>query len=116
MILREKLNKIKASEIYKLEYNGSPIGLRIKIYNVDLDQYNYYDFALSVVKHESIKKKINELQSEMTTLQMVDCEGGYATTEELSGVVTVKEFKSEEQIVEVLKQIVYVYECRKAES
>ena len=115
MTLREKLNKLKSSEIYKLEYNGSPIGLRIKIYNVDVNQYDYYDFALSIVRHDSLKNKINALQSRMSVLQMVDCDDGYATQDELSGLVKIEEFKSEEQIVKILEQLVYVYECGKAD-
>lgn len=113
MTLREKLDKLKLSEIYKLKYDGKVVGLRVKVYNVSSDNYDYYDFSLSIIENESIKKFINSIESGLNSINLVQSGDLLITKEELNGSISVMEFKSEREAVSVLNAVVYVYECRK---
>ena len=63
MKIKERLEKLKSSGVFKLEYEGKILGLRICIFNLDTCKYDYYDFRLRSIESQNLKDRINQVVS-----------------------------------------------------
>ena len=63
MLLFEKLGYIKQSELYKLTYNGSVLGLRVKLYDSESEKFGYCDFSLDLIKNKDLLDYFKGLKS-----------------------------------------------------
>ena len=112
MTLREKLENINKSEIIKLMYDGKVLGLRVKVFNVNTDVFEYYDFTLNTISgNQSVKNFINSLQNNMNSVDLIEHNGILASNEEINGSIIVKEFKTEHDAIRVLSQVKTILEA-----
>jgi hypothetical protein len=114
MQLRDKLNNIKESEIYKLVYEGEVIGLRVKSFDVNYDRFNYYDFELSLIKDQHVINFINSIK-DMGTIELKQTGTGLLMSDmEIKQKVIVGEFESEADAVAVLRPFIRIYKYKEA--
>lgn len=113
MTLREKLDKIKESEIFKLVYNGKVLGLRVKSFNVVTDKFDYYDFELSIITNQNVINFIRSIK-DMKSVELIRTGNGLliSESEQKQGVV-VGEFEDESDAIRVLQQFIRIYEYKK---
>lgn len=105
--LRDKIENLRKSEIVKLVYQGTVYGLRVIIYNVNTDVFEYYDFSPKTVKNESFQQFVT-----MHTFREIPLylKGSLLITqEELEGKITVREFKDEDEVAKVLNRMMKLY-------
>lgn len=114
MTLAEKIAKVKESELSKLEFEGQVLGLRVKFFDVNTEQFLYYDFELDVVRgNKNVVKFVNSLKLVMQSIQLHrDGKGLLLSDDEIKGGVVVQEFKDEADAVQVLEKLRHVYEAR----
>lgn len=108
MSILAELKKIEDSEIYKLKYDNRVVGLRVKHYSSDIKEYNYYDFEISYVKRQDLREFLNKYSKSFKTLKLVEYNGLVCTQDEISGAITVKEFKDEESASVILDAVVKI--------
>lgn len=113
MTLREKLDKIKESEIFKLVYNGKVLGLRVKSFNVVTDKFDYYDFELSIITNQNVINFIRSIK-DMKSVELIRTGNGLliSESEQKQGVV-VGEFEDESDAIRVLQPFIRIYEYKK---
>ena len=110
MNVKSILSKIKESEIYKLVLDGDVIGLRVKVYNVELGNFDYYDFTLRTVENnKAIRDFINSNQNSFSSIKLIEYNDVYSSEDEINGTIVVKEFKDEANVVNVLRPMVDIY-------
>ena len=110
LTLVEILEMIKESKIYLLKYQGKVLGLRVKIYNKDTTDYDFYDIGLEVVSNnQEVKDFVNKTQKSFGIMDLISYNGGLATEDEISGKVQVRSFPSTEEAVAVLTKLMAVY-------
>ena len=113
MTVREKINLIKQTQIYKLVFEGQIRGFRLSMYNDDIESLEYYDFIIEDVQDESIKDYIREHIDELKELQLV-MNGDYLETKAEQGtVIKVRELNQEQTTDFTKKAIEIINEVRK---
>lgn len=105
------LDNIKQSRIYRLKHEGELKGLRMKVYNTSTDSFDYYDFAVSTVKeNDKCSEFIGRHLKDFEALELVRVnEGTLATRDEIDGTITVKESKSVDELVLLVRLVSEVY-------
>jgi hypothetical protein len=111
MTLQEKLTYVKQSEISKLKFNNSILGLRTKYFDVNTDTFEYYDFELDVIKNQKVRNFINSLNMNSIELHR-DGNGLLISDDEEKNNVIVKEFKDEEDAIRVLSVFPKIYKYK----
>ena len=107
MILRDIIDGIKESDIFKLQTKtGQLIGYRVKIYNVNKLDFDYYDFGTSIANNITYKQN-------WTMIELIQVPNGWATEAEIKGTIQVRECKSQDEVNMVLKQLEKVYKYTK---
>lgn len=110
MKISEKIAKIKQSEIFKVYFNDSLVGFRVKQYDFVNDKFLYYDFVLKMVSsNEEIKSYINKNQRKFRSLKLIPHGGIYATQDEIDGKIVVSELKDEMKAMSVILPVIKVY-------
>ena len=110
MSARAILDGFKESKIYRLDYNGKTVALRVKSYNIETKSYDYYDFKTEFVsKNIQLKNFLKDKQSEFDRLQLKPVGTSLATQEEIDGKINVVEFKDEASAIAVLSPLLYLY-------
>lgn len=113
MTLRQKLDNILTAEIYKLTFNTKVVGLRVKLFNLSTGEFEYYDFTLQTVSgNQHMRDFVNSIQKGLSCIELQECNGVFASQEEISGVIIVREFKDEVNAVSVLSQVEKVYKYK----
>ena len=111
MNLREKLNSIKESELYKLSLDGEVLGIRAKLFNSSTEKFMYADFSMQVLSTglvSFIKSKLGSLK----TLSLIRHNGKLVTKSELENQVEVTELKD----AGVLDCFIDIYAYKEATS
>lgn len=112
------IEKIKSSEIIKLIADekdikgvelGTIMGFRVKSYDIDADDYKYYDFDKNMVKDISeITTYINNSYKNMASEKLHWRNGILQTDNEADGQVKVLELKNQTHITQVLIPVIRV--------
>lgn len=110
MTLRDKLAMITGSELMILINKNKPIGMRAKLYNTNIEKYEYYDFVLSDIKDESMREYINAHKNLFENVELVSNGAGLLVSlQEVKGDIVVSELKNPEDINGILEKVVAVY-------
>lgn len=113
MKLSEKINKIKESEICKLIVNDNIIGFRVKSYDYNTNQFNYYDFlSKQVASSQEIKDYINKNQSKFRSIKLKQINGVWLSKDEYDGKIQVQEFKDEMNAISVILPVIKIYKLK----
>lgn len=111
MTVRDKLNLIKKTQIYRLVFDGEIKGLRLSMYNDSTEQLEYYDFIIEMVHDEEIKGYLLEHLNELPVIKCIDNGNGYLTTvKEQENKIHVQEFVDDAQVVEYTKRAISIIE------
>lgn len=109
MVLRDKLNKLKESEIFKLDFDGTLLGFRIKCYNTETDVFDYFDFELGLLTDKTVIDFIKGIKDMRTVSLVRDGNGLLVSKAELEHGVVIKEFEDESSALAVLRVLMRVY-------
>ena len=112
MTIREKLNLIKQTQIYRLVYENDLRGFRLSMYNADTESLEYYDFIIEMINDENIMKYLQDNLNDLPVLKLIN-NGDYLETEnERNKKIKVKEFLDDNQVndytkraIEILKEV-----------
>lgn len=110
MSILVKLNNLESSTIYKLQFNGKIVGLRVKYFNLELNQFLYYDFELSYIKRQDLQDYLNKHSKDFEVLEMKQYNGVVCTENEIDGTIKVQEFKDEQSAGAILDSVIKVME------
>lgn len=117
MSFKEDLNNMMDSEVFKLTLAGKIEGFRLKIYDYGSKEFNYYDFATSTVEGDiACKQYLQSNKDKLRGIPLVDNGTQLITKEEAEGKIVVKESKSVEELVRLLKLVFEVEKVKKEES
>lgn len=108
MTIREILNKTKESEIFKLSFNGQVLGLRVKRFNVNTCNFEYYDFELDVVKNKDIINFVKEIK-DMKLISLRQHNGLLMSEAEIHNNLIIQEFEDTTTAEKVLSEIKMIY-------
>ncbi len=111
--IAETLQLIKDNnEIFILELDGKPLGLRVKTTERYDAEVAYYDFTLDTVKeNKEAKEFINSIKGKLTKLPLMLHEGSYVTQEELDGA-RVECFTDADHAAKVIMHVKAVYDAK----
>lgn len=109
MTLNEKLIKIKESEIYKLVFENSVLGLRVKSFNVNTDKFEYYDFSLDIIKSKELIDFINGING-IKSIALIRRDGMFLSGAELNNNLVIQEFEDTGVAKQVLTKVKVVYD------
>ena len=109
MTLREILDNVKQSEIYKLKADGKIVGLRVKYFNVNVCKFEYYDFELDIITNQGVKNFVNSINSSMHSIDLIHYNGLLASKEEIDGSIAVGNFETEDDVIKVLQPFIRIY-------
>lgn len=112
MNLHEKLDAVKTSEIFRLNWQGKTIGLRVKYFDINSETYYYYDFSLDYIKDSGIRKFLTGENRDFKVLNLVQQGDLLATSDEIAGVVTPREFKDDAHVMRVMSAVQKIYRFR----
>lgn len=110
MKLREMFNHIRESEIIKLTYQGSLIGLRISVFDPDAQGFKVYDFDKKYVQDKKIQSFLSNNMNNFRAQELMPHNNSFMTSDEISGAVQVLELKSAEETDKILTKVKAVYE------
>lgn len=110
MSLADISRKAVQSKIWKLTKDSKVLGFRVKAYNLEKDEFMYYDFDIDIVKKlpdllEFFKDKIKTFESN----PLISKNGRLYTQEELDGLYDAQELFSDSDVVSVLKPVILLY-------
>lgn len=108
MSILAHLNNLESSTIYKLQFNGKVVGLRVKYYSLESKTFNYYDFEISYVKRQDLRDYLNKHSREFEILELVEYNGLVCTQDEIDGKISVQEFKDEINAGVVLDSVIRI--------
>lgn len=109
MTIREKINLIKQTKIYRLVLNGELKGLRLSMYNDDIENLEYFDFIIQMVQDKKIQEYLEEHLSSMPVLKLIDSGDGYLETEnEREKKIKVKEFLDDDEALSYTKRAISI--------
>lgn len=122
MSVKLRYNKLLDSCISKLTMNGKTVGMRVKIYDIELDKYFYFDFSTSIVRSEKIKEFLTEnlknfdsldLCKKVTRKEIIDGKETdmvyNMTQDEYDNKLVISEFKSEQEAQGYLTLMMRIY-------
>ena len=111
MTLKDIISSIKESEICKLKFEGKVLGLRVKNFNVNTLQFDYFDFELDVIKDKEIINFVKGL-SDMKSISLRKNRGFLVSEAEMHNNVVIKEFEDTYSAETVLKTIMNIYKYK----
>ena len=110
LTLVEILGLIKESKVYLLKYQGKVLGLRVKIFSKDTNDFYYYDIGLEVVSNnQDVRDFVNKTQKSFGVMELKPHNGGLMTDDEISGAIQIRSFPNEAEAVNVLTKLMAVY-------
>lgn len=113
MTLAEKLTHIRESELFKLDFEGRTLGLRVKFFNANADKFEYYDFELETIsKNKEIVTFVKSIKNMRSIVLHRDGKGLLVSDEEVKNNLIIQEFESEADAVRVLEPLRKIYELR----
>lgn len=126
MSLRSRYNKLLTSSIARLtDMSNKTVGMRVKIYDIELDKFLYFDFSTSIVSAGEIKNFLKENLSSFIALplckefvreEIVNGEKvkmRYTMTqEEYDNKLVISEFKSESEANIYLTLMMEIYKWK----
>lgn len=113
MTLRQKLDNVESSEIFKLVFEGKILGLRIKFFNVNTEVFEYYDFNTSIISHQDVKNFLNKIASNMKSLELIRTGNGLLMTDdEINNHTVIGEFENESNAIKVLVPFIRIYKMK----
>lgn len=113
MSFKAEMEKYTKSDIYNLVYETKIYGLRVKSYNIEKRDYDYFDFSLEFIQNDKeVLKWLNDHAESFSSINLVYNESANTllTKDEIDGKITVQEFKDEANAIGVLKPIIKIYE------
>lgn len=106
MGLKAVVDKLKESCVFRLEYEGRFVGLRVKWYNVGVSCFEYYDFTLRTVQNNhEVRDFVNGNYQSFGVVKLLEHGDLYMSEDEIAGRIVVQEFKDEESAVAVLRPL-----------
>lgn len=109
LTLNEKVAKTKESEIYKLVFENSVLGLRVKCFNVNTDKFEYYDFSLDIIKNKELMDFLNGIKG-MKSIALIRKDGLLLSGAELNNNLVIQEFEDTGVAEQVLNKVRIVYD------
>ena len=109
MTLREVLENIKKSEIYQLKTGETLLGYRVKLFNPNTLQFDYYDFSIETVS------KIPNLE-EKPIIELVQRNGFWLSEAEATGKIKVLTCETQTQITQILNRVKIVLDYNREEA
>lgn len=111
MTVRDKLNLIKKTQIYRLVFDDEIKGFRLSMYNDATEQLEYYDFIIEMVHDKDIQTYLLEHLNELPIIKCIDNGKGYLTTvNEQNNKISVQEFLDDEQVIDYTKRAISIIE------
>lgn len=111
MLLSEKISMLYKSEILRLNWQGSTVGLRVKMFNVNTDKFDYYDFSIKYVTSSQVREFLSRQKFKID--ELYEHNGVLMTKDEIQSSYIVKEFKSEDEALDILIPLVKLYNMKK---
>ena len=110
MSLSQVISDLKKSEIYSLVFDGKPLGFRVKLYDVDIRQFKYYDFNIETIgENAELKDYINSNYKNFKKLSLTkQPDGNYLTQDEIDGSAIVENFKDTNQAYELISKVMKI--------
>lgn len=109
MTVREKINLIKKTKIYRLVFDNELKGLRLSMYNDETEELEYFDFIIQMIHDKNISMYLEEHLSTMPVLKLIDSGDGYLETEnERAKKIKVKEFLDDEDVLSYTKRAISI--------
>lgn len=112
MTLVERLEQVKASELFKLTFEGKVLGLRAKFFNVNDEKFEYYDFELSVVRKKDIIQFVKSIKNMRSIQLMRNGSGLLVSEDEVRNNLIIGEFETEADALRVLEPMKAIYEAK----
>lgn len=125
MSVKGRYAKLLDSCISKLSDGNKTVGMRVKIYDIELDKYCYFDFSTSIVKSAEIKKFLTDNLQSFDTLvlckqvvhkEVIDgkeVDMVYTMTQdEFDNKLVISEFKSEQEAQGYLSLMMKIYDWK----
>jgi hypothetical protein len=106
MRLREILEKIKKSELYKLRYNQQVLGYRVKMFNTKTFQYDYYDISIGVKHH---KQSFIDSIKDIGYIDIFLVNNIWCSQAEADGKIVSKECKTDSDADMLLSKLEEIY-------
>ena len=117
MGLKELLQHLKESCIISLTYQGKPMGFRVKKFDPQKEDFDYYDFTLDSLKesngftNKEIQNYINSNYRSFTNQELILSDGLLKTQDEISSGIVVKEFKDASFAADILSATIDAMTC-----
>ena len=111
MKLREIVENIKQSQIYKLRGQETILGYRVKLFNTDTLKFDFYDFSARTIENSDIN--INNIP-DVGYIDVKKIDNVWYSEAEIQGKVVIAECKTLEQIQYILKKLSFVYKYKEA--
>ena len=109
MTLREIVENIKKSEIFKLRSSDNTIiGYRIKIFNVNSQKFEYYDFGSKVQGID----KITSIVKDWGYIDVSKINNLWLSQAEIDKTITVLECKSLQEVESIINKLFYIYKYK----
>lgn len=111
MKLIEAVENLKQSQIITLKFNNSIIAFRVKLYEPEQENFEYYDFLLDFIKNEEARQFLNTNVNKFPSQELIDVGGGaMKTQDEIDNNFTVSEFKDANVAAEKILKIKIIME------
>lgn len=125
MSIKKFYESICTSELFCLTLNGSIVGMRAKVYNRERLDYDYYDFATSLISDNNIKSFLKSNRAKFSSLPLVSSQTEKSnpdgtitvttlmmTEDEIKNNRKILEFKTKEEAEKVLNEVISVYKVK----
>jgi len=109
MKLRDIFNNIVKSEVIRLTYQGSFVGLRVSVFDVDSTSFKLYDFDKKYVQDKKLQTWLSNNKGAFKTVELVAHNGLLMAPDEASGQVKVDELTSVQATEDVLRKVYEVF-------
>lgn len=120
MSILSRYRKLLTSDVSKLTLDGKIVALRLKLYDIDVDNFLYFDFYTSFVKDNELQSFLRTNTSQFPELPLCvkrvehDKEAGvdrvlYLTKEEAENNLVIQEFKETSEAEAYLRLIKKIY-------
>lgn len=110
MRIREVLDKLAQSKICKLVYNGDVVGLRVRLYDVEKDEFRNFDFEKEYISEDKeTMKLLKSVYSGLESIQLFQKGDLLVSDEELRDNYLIGEIDSVRVAVGITRKAITTY-------
>ena len=110
MSIRNIINNIKESNIYKLICNGKIVGLRVKYFEHSLNSFIYYDLDLDKANSSDFLRSYISTSNNLRLIELHEKGGLLISDDELANNIIIQEFRNLDHAVAIIKKIIQIKE------